>query len=213
VKKIIIIGASGFGREIAWLLERINKTSKEWNLLGFVDDDNNLTGKIINGYPVLGNCNWLNNQEENIYAVCAVGAAQVRKKIITNLKNRKFATLVDPSVDISKSVELGEGSIICASSLLTVNIELGKHVIINLDCTIGHDVRIKDFCTIYPSVNVSGNILLNECVEIGTGTQIIQGLEIGSNTIVGAGATVVKNLPSNCTAVGCPAKPIKGIFK
>lgn len=104
---------------------------------------------------------------------------------------------------------IGEGSIICAGTILTVDISIGNHVIINLDCTLGHDDIIHDFVTIYPSVNISGNIVVGECVELGTGMQIIQGKNIGKESIIGAGAVVVRYIPDRCTAVGSPAKPIK----
>lgn len=117
--------------------------------------------------------------------------------------------MIHPSVIYSESVNFGEGSIVCAGNIITVNIEIGKHVIINLDCTIGHDANIGDYSTILPSVNVSGFVKTEECVSIGTGSAIIQGVNIGKNTVVGAGAIVVKDLPENCTAVGLPAKPIK----
>ena len=86
---------------------------------------------------------------------------------------------------------------------------IGDHVIVNLDCTIGHDAVIDDFVTIYPSVNVSGNVLIGECSELGTGTQIIQGKKVISNTIIGAGAIVVKDCLESGTYVGSPAKKIK----
>lgn len=209
MKKLVIIGAGGFGREVIWLVERINAANARWDLLGFVDDAEGLPGSKVNGYEVLGDCEWLKKQNEDVYAVCAIGASKPRKKVISKLGNQNYATLIDPSVEISNLVGIGEGCIICAGSIITVNIEIGKHVIINLDCTIGHDACISDYVTLYPSVNVSGNVLLEECVKIGTGCQIIQGLKIGVGTIVGAGATVVKELPENCTAVGSPAKPIK----
>ena len=68
-------------------------------------------------------------------------------------------------------MEIGEGTIICAGSIITTNVIIGDHVIVNLDCTIGHDDIIRDFATLYPSVNVSGNVIIEPCVEIGTGTQ------------------------------------------
>jgi acetyltransferase-like isoleucine patch superfamily enzyme len=110
---------------------------------------------------------------------------------------------------MSGRINIGEGCIICAGTILTVDFKLGNHVIVNLDCTIGHDAVLKDFVTLYPSVNISGYTVLEECVEMGTGSQIIQGLKVGDGTIVGAGSVVVKELPSECTAVGSPAKPIK----
>jgi len=209
MKKIIIVGVGGFGREVAWLIERINQIKPTWELLGFVDDNIELIGSVVGGYPVLGDCNWLNRQQGELYAVCAIGASKVRKQVIKKLKGVKFATLIDPKVEMSKRVNLGEGCIICAGTILTVDITIGSHVIINLDCTIGHDAVMNDFVTLYPSVNISGNTVLGECVEMGTGCQIIQGIVIGDETIVGAGAVVVRELPRACTAVGSPAKPIK----
>lgn len=212
MKDLIIVGASGFGREVAWLVERINKNKPTWNLIGFVDDDKQIQGTEINSIPVLGGCDCLVSYSE-AFIVCAVGASKTRKLIIDKIKtlspNAKFAILIDPSVEMSDFVKIGDGSIICAHTILTVNIEIGNHAILNLDCTVGHDARLSDFVTVYPSVNVSGNTEIGKCCELGTGTQVIQGISIGERTIVGAGSVVVKDLPEKCTAVGCPAKPIK----
>lgn len=212
LKKLIIVGVGGFGREVAWLVERINEKDPTWDLLGFIDDNLSLQGQLINGYEVLGTTDSVLNYTD-AYFVCAVGNAVVRKKIIGKMTSInpgiKFATLIDPTVEMSKLISTGEGSIICAHSIITVNIEIGKHVIVNLDCTIGHDAVLKDYVTLYPSVNVSGTTVLGECTEIGTGTQIIQGKTIGHHSIVGAGAVVVRDIPDKCTAVGTPAKPIK----
>ena len=143
----------------------------------------------------------------------AVGASRIREKIVSNMKTVnpeiKFGRVIDPSVEISDLVTIGEGTIICAHTIITVNIKIGSHVIINLDCTVGHDAIIKDFATLYPSVNVSGITNIGHAAELGTGMQIIQGKSIGDYSIVGAGAVVVKNIPEKCTAVGSPAKPIK----
>ena len=120
------------------------------------------------------------------------------------------ATLVHPSVLMNKkNVCIGEGSIVCASNILTVNINVGKHTLINLDCTIGHDVIIEDYVTIYPSVNISGNCKVALCSELGTGTHIIQGKNIGKGTIIGAGTVVIRDIGDNCVAVGNPARVIK----
>lgn len=209
MKDIVIVGAGGFGREVAWLIEEINEKSEEWNIVGFVDDDTSIQGTLINGYPVVGNIEWL--QTKAYYVVFAIGNPLIKRELVLKLKNsqNKYPTLIHPSVRMSRYVEIGEGNIICAGNILTVNISIGDHVIVNLDCTIGHDAVIKDYVTILPSVNISGYVVLEECVNVGTGTAIIQGKKIGKNTVLGASAVVVKDLPSNCTAVGSPAKPIK----
>lgn len=212
MKKIYIIGAGGFGREVAWLIERINSVAPVWKLCGFIDDNPEKQGKRIDGYPVVGDCNFLRGCGEEVWVVCAIAAAAVRKKVVkrvTECGSARFATLIDPSALYSSSVSIGEGTIICEGTILTVDITIGKHIIIDYASTVGHDAVIKDFVTIYPSVNVSGCCIIEQGVEVGTGTQIIQGKKIGHETIVGAGSVVVKDLPCSCTAVGAPAKPIK----
>ena len=212
MKNLYIYGTGGFAKEVAWLVKRINENNPQWNILGFIDDFKEIGTNIYSELKVVGNSDELLNSDEN-FIVCAVGKSELRKKIVKMIQERypniKFATLIDPSVYLDESIKIGEGSIICAGSIITVDITIGSHTIINLDSTIGHDVQIGDYVTIYPSVNVSGSTIIGNCSEIGTGTQIIQMLNIGENCIIGAGAVVVKDIPEKCTAVGCPAKPIK----
>lgn len=218
MRKLFIVGSGGFGREVLWLVKRINEfeVSKGrnaiWEIAGFIDDNEQLHGSVQDEYKVLGGCDYLAAISEDIYAVIAIGAARVKRCVAEKLSvcnNIHFATLIDPSVIISDRVEIGEGCIICAGTIITVDITIGKHVIINLDCTLGHDDIIEDYVTIYPSVNISGNVMIGEEAELGTGMQIIQGKNIGRQSIVGAGSIVIKNIPDKCTAVGSPAKPIK----
>lgn len=212
MEDLIIIGASGFGREVAWAVERQNKVAPTWNLLGFLDDNDELQGKDVNGYRVLGKTVDVSRYPDSYY-VCAVGVSRTREKIVNSVlkinPSIKFGTVIDPTAEMSERVKIGEGTIICAHTIITVNIDIGSHVIINLDCTIGHDAILQDFVTLYPSANVSGITHIGHCAELGTGMQIIQGKSIGDYSIIGAGAVVVKDIPPRCTAVGSPAKPIK----
>ncbi len=257
MKDIVIIGAGGFAREVAWLIENINKSKGQWNLLGFIDDDENLHGEKLNGYDILGDIDYLNKLKNEVYCVIAIGDGKTRKQIVdrinknrkfatlihpdvdlssTNLigegciiccgtiltvnktrkqivdrinKNRKFATLIHPDVDLSSTNLIGEGCIICCGTILTVNVALKNHIIINLDCTIGHDAILEDYTTLMPSVNVSGNVFIDKYTTVGTGTNIIQGLHIGKNSIVGAGSVVIRDIQDNCTVVGNPGRIIK----
>lgn len=211
LKKLYIIGAGGFGREVAWLVERINKRVPTWELKGFVDDDEALWNTKVNGYKVFGGRSYLENQKEELWTVFAVANAKVRQEGVGKLslfKHIHYAVLIDPSVALSEFVSIGEGSIICAGTIITVNIDIGKHNIINLGCTIGHDVILEDFVTLYPSVNVSGTVHIASATELGTGTQIIQGISIRSASIVGAGAVVVRDITVSGTYVGVPARAI-----
>lgn len=209
MKDIVIIGAGGFGREVAWLIEDINKVNEAWNIVGFVDDNEEIQGSEINGYKVIGTVEWLKTQELNV--VSAIGDPVLKKRILDKIQESRntYPILIHPSVICSDRVKFGEGSIICAGNIISIDVKIGRHVIINLSCTIGHDDILGDYTTVLPGVNISGVVTTYECVSIGTGTALIQGVTIGENTIIGAGAVVVKDLPANCTAVGTPAKPIK----
>ena len=204
---MVIIGSGGFGTEVSWLVERINLKNPTWELLGFIDE-NKQHGSFCGGYPVLGGLEWI-EQNKDTYVVCAIGSSQIRKTVLDRIEGAQFATLIDPSVLMSPRVKIGSGSIICAGNIFTVDINIGSHVIVNLDCTIGHNSVLKDFVTLYPSVNVSGDVILNESVEIGTGSQILQNIEIAARTTVGAGAVVRKNIIENGTYVGVPARKIR----
>lgn len=212
---IVIIGAGGFGREIQWLIERINESltheKTQWNILGYIDDYKEV-GKVVNGYKVLGGIEILQKCTKKLACVCAIGASNTRKNILEKIKSNKnliFPNLIDPSVIKSDFIIKGIGNVICAGSILTVNITIKDFCIINLDCTLGHDSYMGDYVTVYPSVNISGCVVINSGTEIGTGSHVIQGKKIGENTVIGAGAVVIDDIPSNCIAVGIPCKPVK----
>jgi sugar O-acyltransferase (sialic acid O-acetyltransferase NeuD family) len=211
IEKIAIFGAGGFGREVKMLIDQVNESRKQFSFIGYYDDGVQKS-TLINGYPVLGGLDDLNKVDEDLNIVFAIGNPLNKRKIIEKLSNKqlKFPTLIHPTVLIGKDdVEIGEGTIICAYCIITVNIKIGRHVILNLACTVGHDTVVGDYSSFMPTINISGEVVIEEAVYGGTGAKIINQLTIGKDTIIGAGAVVAKSLPPKCTAVGIPAKPIK----
>lgn len=212
MKDIAIFGMGGFGREVLTLIKDINKEAPTWNFVGFFDDAHE-KGEILNGYPNLGKTEDLNRWPTEISLVIALGDPILKKNILKRINNPMidFPSLIHPSVWIGdiEYVEIGKGCIFCSGVMITTNVQIKDFVVLNLQCTVGHDTIIKDFAALMPSVNVSGEVTIGECVLVGTNAAIINQLEIGEYSIVGAGAVVTKTLPANCTAVGVPAKPIK----
>jgi sugar O-acyltransferase (sialic acid O-acetyltransferase NeuD family) len=180
--------------------------------LGFYDDNPD-TPATINNYPYLGNLATLQEVREPMHVAIAIGnpliKAQVRQKLTNELL--VFPVLIHPAVDNEpyQFNQLGEGTIITKGCILTTNIIVGKQVLLNLGCTLGHDVQIGDYSSLMPHVNISGNSVLGEEVYVGTNATVIQFLKVGAKAIIGAGAVVNRDLPAAVTAVGVPARVIK----
>lgn len=209
MKKLFIIGAGGLGREVQWLVQRVNAVTPCWRMEGFIDDNSALHGTLQEGLAVVGGCDYLKKSVGDVYAVIAIASSKIKRNIAEMLKGYEhihFATLIDPSVIKSNSVKIEEGAIICAGTILTVDIVIGKHVVLNPGCTVGHDTVIMDYVTAYPNANISGNVTIEEEAELGVGCQIIQGKRVAKQSIIGAGAVVVKNIDDTGTYVGIPAK-------
>jgi sugar O-acyltransferase (sialic acid O-acetyltransferase NeuD family) len=205
MNKIIVIGTGGFAKEIIWLANACGK-----NVVGILDEIDNEVGTFA-GLPVLGTENdW--QKFSDCEFVIAIGSPAIRHKIASFMKkdgDPKFSTLIHPSVVMSDSVKVGEGTMICAGNVITVDIEIGEHCILNINSTVGHDSVINDFVTIAPMVTISGEVCIGRRSEIGTSSCIRQQLNIGSNSMLGMGSTLTKPIPDNSMFFGSPAKFFK----
>lgn len=204
-RDIAIVGCSGFGREIQWLIERYTTVRDDvWNFIGFIDK--------TPGEHVIGDDDYLMSYKNKLSVLIAIADGGIRKRLYERYKknvNLLFPSIVDPSVLISDDTIMGMGNIICAGNIVTVGVKFGNFDIVNLNCTIGHESEIGDYVTLNPACNVSGNVHIGEQTCVGTGSQILQGLEIEDMVTIGAGAVVTKNIHKGITAVGVPAREIK----
>ncbi|MEG2656746.1 MAG: acetyltransferase [Clostridium sp.] len=210
MKDIVIIGSGGVGREASLIIQQINDFKPTWNVIGFLDDNPNNLGKVLNGYEVIGDVNSIKFIDENTYVIIAISNYKVKKNIVSKLNGRfRFATLIHPRVLIHDFMTVGYGTIIYEGAILTIDINIGEHVIISPKCGIGHDSIIRDYVSLLWNVNISGADIIEEGVLIGSGATVIQNLTVGRESIIGAGSVVVKNVPAYSTAVGIPAKIIR----
>jgi sugar O-acyltransferase (sialic acid O-acetyltransferase NeuD family) len=211
-RDLVIIGAGGFGREVAQLVRDLNAARPgSWNLLGFVDDDPSKRGTEVGGLPVVGDLDWLLASMSAPAVAMGLGAPCLKARINARLAaaDLESPVLVHPSAWIGERVTLGAGTLVTAGCILTTDISVGRFVTLNLGCTVGHDAEIADHATLAPGVNVSGAARVAEGADLGTGSSTIQGVHVGRWSTLGAGAVVARDIPPNVVAVGVPARPIR----
>jgi len=210
--KIIILGSSSFAREVAWLISEINQQRPNtWKLIGFWDGEEVSPGRSINTIPVIG-LNVIKTLSSDFSAVAAIGNPSIRRRAVTQALELgcSSATLIHPSVHFDpETTTIDKGSIVCAGSVISVGVSIGSHVVVNWNCTIGHDSTLDDFVTLSPGCHLSGFSDIHRGSYIGAGAVIIEKHSIGENSVIGAGAVVTTDIPANVTAVGIPARTIK----
>lgn len=210
--KIVIIGAGGFGRETALIIENINRfIQPTYEILGFLDDGEKFNqGDIINGYPWLGTHEWAIENKDEIEYVCAVADVHARSKIQEELSEQgvRFRTIIASGAYAAETAQVGNGCVLYTGVMISSNAKIGDGVLINAYSTIGHDVVIDNYTTISPNVGISGGCVIGRETSIGGHSYIIPGKKVGNNAVVGAGSIVVSNVKDNVHVFGNPAKRI-----
>lgn len=209
---IVIIGSGGFAKEVAFLIEEINRKHNTWNILGFIVENNKKIDTQHGKFKIFNADEWLVKTDKKVSVAIGIGDsklnASLTKKFGLN-ENLNFPNLLHPNaIGDWTRIKRGVGNIICAGNIFTTDITIGSFNIFNLNCTIGHDTMVGDCNVFNPSVNISGGVKIANNVLIGTGAQILQYISICSNTIIGAGAVVTKDIKEPGVYVGIPARPL-----
>jgi sugar O-acyltransferase (sialic acid O-acetyltransferase NeuD family) len=211
MEEIVIFGAGGFGREVAWIIDDINRARADYRILGFIaDNEFTRAGELLNGYPVLGGPEWLEGKK-GISAAIALGSPVSRLAVLSRLDpyGLHYPNLIHPSVVIATGVQIGEGNVVSAGCILAVNSTISSFCQLNLHSTIGHDCVLENFATTACGVDLAGYSHIGFGAYMGNHVTVLPSVKVGAFATVGAGAAVNRDLPPGVTAVGVPAKVIK----
>ena len=191
--KLALFGYGGHAREAACQIDQ--------EVTFFVDDKySNDVAKPISEFD-----------PEEYMMIVAVADSKDRAEVVSKLpKETKYFTFIHPSVQImDDNIEVGYGSFIGANSILTTNIKLGKHTLLNRGNHIGHDSVAGDFFSMMPCAVIGGNVTLSDNVYLGSCSNVREKINVNSNVVIGMNAAVVKDINKSGTYVGVPAKKIK----
>lgn len=206
MKKLYIVGAGGFGREIhAWISQHPDcRLLRE--VTGFLDDNDKALapfGDFARVYPLTGHV-----VEVDATYVCGIGKPELKQKLIGPLLDAgaDFPAFVDHSARIGARVKLGRGVVLCPGSVVTTDATIGEFVMINLNSTVGHDAVIGNWTTLSAQCDVTGGARVGEHCFLGSRTTVIPGKSVGDRTVVAAGSVVMTDLPGGILAAGNPAR-------
>jgi sugar O-acyltransferase (sialic acid O-acetyltransferase NeuD family) len=213
---MIIIGAKGFAKEVLEIFWQNNQKEE----IIFFDNVNTDIGDLLYGqFRILKSI----AEVENHFSLNAdkrftigIGNPINRIKLYKIFLNMggTFSSTISPYCRIGHFENVIEdGCNIMTGTVITNSIKIGKGALINLNCTIGHDCTIGEFVEMSPGTHISGNCKIGNFCIFGTNSTILPKMTLGDNVIVGAGAVVTKDVPSNSLVVGIPAKVIKELPK
>lgn len=202
---VALYGSHGHAREMHSLVEAV----EDLRFLGWIDDDPLAQGTILRGAPI-ATLSEARAWDPELHVALAMGDGPDRSRLAKLLTDTRCPspTLVHPRAHKCRDVSIGAGCQVGAMSVLSTDVTLGRHVIVNQGCSISHDVRIDDVATLSPGVMLSGAVTVERGAWLGTGAVVLPSVRIGAWSIVGAGAVVTRDVPPNTTVVGVPARVI-----
>lgn len=209
--KIAIYGAGGLGREVAAMIEEMNRTDDAgWEIIGFFDDGIPAGQPVGNFGTVLGGMDTLNAWTEKIGVVLCMGAPATVRVVRERITNPAvcFPNIVAPDFHIADpdSFVIGEGNIICSNCRVTVAVSVGNFNLLNGSVVIGHDSRIGDYNVFMPGVRISGEVSIGNGNLFGSMSFVKQCLKIGDNITLSPLSPLLTRPKDGQLYIGNPAK-------
>lgn len=209
MRNLYIIGARGCGREVYNFFQECKVSLGDVECKGFLDDKADALDGFAGYPPIISSVEAYEPSENDVF-ICALGDPKWVKHYteIVERKGGKFISLISPGASIGSNTKIGNGCIIPGWTVISCDIEIGKHVSVGVFCDLGHDVKVGNCCHIGSYSFMGGGVEMGNNVTCHPRVNILPHKKIGDNAILGAGSIVIRNVKSGDTVFGVPAKKI-----
>ena len=209
MRNLVIIGASGFAREMYDLALACYGNEPDFNVKGFLSD--NPSNIEAMGYPAVLNTVTDYTPVEGDVFFCAIGNLNHRQKTVSIIlsKGGQFINLIHPTAILSPSVKLGIGVGIKSFCVLASDVTVEDFTFLQSSVIMGHDVHMGSFCQVNSFSFFAGYVRVHNMVAINAGVRIIQNIVVEEESVVGIGSVVLRRVKKNTTVFGNPAKRIE----
>jgi sugar O-acyltransferase (sialic acid O-acetyltransferase NeuD family) len=210
--KLLIIGAGGFGKEVAYYCKSLNTSFGTYEVAGFIDDDPKKKGlEVIYGLKVIASSDEVlqNKNFYRDYQFClAFAEVEARLKMAQKMENEGFIfpNVIHSSVNIDSTVQLGRGNIFAHRAVTTCDIKIGSFNVVNGYSGFGHDVKVGDHNIFASGIAILGEVMIKDFNVFHTNTCVLPRITIGSRNTFNVGSVVMKNTGDGNKFWGSPAR-------
>lgn len=212
IEEIAIFGGTGGGEIAANIIRRAASHGAPVKIVGYLNDVLPQRHALL-GSIVVGTFDQWTTLPEHVRFVAPLHKAkdaQRRSARITGLgiPDDRWTTALDPLAVIAENATVAVGAVIGAFVVVDPGARVGRHVALWPAAQIGHDANVEDFVFVGRGSIVSGYCTLETGSHVGPGSVLRDGCRLGRWAVVGAGATVVQDVPDFAVVAGNPARVI-----
>lgn len=186
-----------------------------YEIKGLYHYNDDRTGEIEHGYPILGSfADLFKTDIKGKSFLLSQGDMRIRQDITNKIISLegKVPTLIHPTAEISSFAKISDmGVVIGAKCVIQADAEIKANAVLWDMALVCHQTLIGNYVFIGPKALVGAHLLVNDFAFIGQGSLLISGKveRVGNDALVGAGAVVTKRIPSKAVVAGNPARIIK----
>lgn len=204
-KKLLIVGAGGFGRELELWLKITPESFRDFEVIGYIDDNLHALDGFPSSYKILGTIDKYDFKSID-HAVISIADPLIKENVYNRIKDRaRLYTFIAYTAIVGDRLNIGAGSVICPNTIVSTNVMVGKCVTVNCGTQLGHDSKIGDFSSFMANVMIGGEVTIADRVYFGSQSALVPRKKICNDVKISAGSVVIGNIKKAGVYYGNPA--------